>query len=145
MRILIVDDNRDLVSSMTRLLQLMGHEVESAFDGRSGVEAALRYRPRVILLDIGLPRLDGYEVARTLRGNGLGDVLMIAISGYGQLSDRRRSREAGIDHHMTKPVDLRALLALFPKEEEAVKEEDTGGVLKSDASRPASSDDPKSS
>ncbi|HEV3168289.1 MAG TPA: CHASE3 domain-containing protein, partial [Isosphaeraceae bacterium] len=113
-RILIVDDNRDLARGLAKLLRLLGHETESAHDGPSGIEAVRAYRPEVILLDIGLPGMDGYEVARRLRmEEGLRDTLIIAISGYGQEEDRRRSREAGMDHHLVKPVDVKTLMDLI--------------------------------
>ncbi len=114
-RILIVDDNKDLADSLARLLGLLGHEVEVAFDGRKGIEAARIYRPRVLLLDIGLPLMDGYQVARTLRQEGFHDILIIALSGYGQEEDRRRSREAGINHHVTKPVDVKTIAELIAR------------------------------
>jgi PAS domain S-box-containing protein len=115
-RILIVDDNRPLTFGLSRLLKALGHEVETAHDGPEGIEAARSYRPGVILLDIGLPNLDGYEVARRLRQEeGLGEALIIAISGYGQEEDRRRSREAGMDHHLTKPVDVRTITELISR------------------------------
>jgi CheY-like chemotaxis protein len=112
-RILIVDDNKDLATSLARLLGLLGHEVEVVFDGLKGIEAARTYRPRVLLLDIGLPNVDGYQVARTLRQEGFNDILIIALSGYGQEEDRRRSREAGMNHHVTKPVDLKTIAELI--------------------------------
>ena len=112
-RILIVDDNQDLARGMARLLELLGHDAEVAYDGPEGIEAARRYQPDVILLDIGLPGLDGYFVARALRQEGFGETLIIAISGYGQEEDRRRSLEAGMDHHLTKPVDIKAITALI--------------------------------
>jgi len=112
-RILIVDDNKDLATSLARLLGLLGHEVEVVFDGRKAIEAARIYRPRVLLLDIGLPLVDGYQVARTLRQEGFHDILIIALSGYGQEEDRRRSREAGMNHHVTKPVDVKTIAELI--------------------------------
>jgi PAS domain S-box-containing protein len=112
-RILIVDDNRALARSLGQLLKVLGHEVELAHDGPEGLEAARAHRPEVILLDIGLPTMDGYTVARALRQEGFGDTLIIAVSGYGQEDDRRRSREAGMDHHLTKPVDLETISELI--------------------------------
>ena len=112
-RILIVDDNKDLANSLGRLLTILGHEVEVVCDGRRGIEIARSYRPEVVLLDIGLPLLDGYQVARTLREEGFHDTIIIAVSGYGQEEDRERSREAGMDHHLTKPVDVQTLSALI--------------------------------
>lgn len=114
-RILIVDDNKDLATSLARLLGLLGHEVEVVFDGRKAIEAARTYRPRVLLLDIGLPLVDGYQVARTLRQEGFHDILIIALSGYGQEEDRRRSREAGMNHHVTKPVDVKTIAELIAR------------------------------
>jgi|GEM_PF-2385925 len=114
-RILIVDDNKDLATSLARLLGLLGHEVEVVFDGRKGIEAARIYRPRVLLLDIGLPLVDGYQVARTLRQEGFHDIQIIALSGYGQEEDRRRSREAGMNHHVTKPVDFKTIAELIAR------------------------------
>jgi DNA-binding response OmpR family regulator len=111
-RILIVDDNKDLATSLARLLRLLGHEVEVVFDGQMGVEAVRTFNPHVILLDIGLPGCDGYEVAQALRKQGCTSTI-IAVSGYGQEDDRRRSREAGIDHHVTKPMDVKTIEALL--------------------------------
>ena len=112
-RILIVDDNKDLAGSLARLLRILGHDVEVVFDGRKGIETARTYRPRVVLLDIGLPNLDGYHVARTLRQEGFNDTMIIALSGYGQEEDLKRSREAGMDHHLTKPVDVKTISQLI--------------------------------
>jgi CheY-like chemotaxis protein/two-component sensor histidine kinase len=113
-RMLIVDDNRALAQGLSRLLKLLGHEVELAYDGPDAIEAARTSRPDVILLDIGLPNLDGYEVARRLRQDDqLKDIVIIAISGYGHESDRQRSREAGMDHHLTKPVDVKSIMELI--------------------------------
>ena len=89
-RILIVDDNKDLAGSLARLLRILGHDVEVVFEGRKGIVTARTYRPRVVLLDIGLPNLDGYHVARTLRQEGFNDTMIIALSGYGQEEDQRR-------------------------------------------------------
>ncbi len=112
-RILIVDDNKDLASSLARLLRHLGHEVEVVHDGRKGIELARSYRPQVVLLDIGLPNVDGYQVARTLRDEGFRDTIIIAISGYGQEEDRKKSREAGMNHHLTKPVDVKTITNLI--------------------------------
>jgi two-component system CheB/CheR fusion protein len=109
-RVLVVEDNADVAESLAMLLRVGGHEVCTAQDGPAALEAAAAYRPNVILLDIGLPRMDGYEVARRLREQGtLQGSLLIALTGYGQEEDRRRSHEAGFDAHLTKPADLAAL------------------------------------
>ena len=106
-RILIVDDNSLSSKSTAMLLRLMGHEIATAFNGFEGIEVARTFRPDVILLDIGLPKLDGYEVAQRIREQPWGkSTLLIAVTGYGQEEDRRRSLEAGFDYHMIKPVNL---------------------------------------
>ncbi len=113
-RILVVDDNRDAADSLGMLLKFLGADVCTANDGPAALEAFQTYRPSVVLLDIGLPEMDGYEVARRTRQQPEGgDVTLIALTGWGQEEDRRRSREAGIDHHLVKPVDLGALEKLL--------------------------------
>ena len=104
-RLLVVDDNKDAAESMSMLLELWGHEVLCAYDGRTALETAAKYKPHAVFLDIGLPEMDGYEVAERLRElPGSSGAVLVAITGYGQDADRRRSREAGIDHHLVKPV-----------------------------------------
>jgi len=107
LRILIVDDNRDSADMLATLLQLAGHETFAAHDGLAAVEAAARLDPDVILLDIGLPMLNGYEAARRIREQRgqRRRPLLIALTGWGQDEDRRRSDEAGFDAHLVKPVD----------------------------------------
>jgi CheY-like chemotaxis protein len=113
-RILAVDDNVDSVESLARLLGLQGHEVRTAYDGPTALATAEAFQPQVVLLDIGLPRMDGYEVARRLRKKtGLKDILLVAVTGYGQDDDRRRATEAGFDGHLVKPADLGVLQALL--------------------------------
>jgi signal transduction histidine kinase/CheY-like chemotaxis protein len=105
-RILVVDDNVDAAESLALLLRLAGHEVWTTHDGPAALGLARELRPEVVLLDIGLPGMDGYEVARRLRQEpGLSGALLVAVSGYGQAEDRRRSREAGFDEHVVKPAD----------------------------------------
>jgi CheY-like chemotaxis protein len=107
LRILVVDDNVDSAESLALLLQASGHDVRTAHDGPTALEAALDYRPNVVLLDIGLPRMDGYEVAKKLRQQPfLKNVVLVAMTGYGQDSDRQRSQEAGFAHHLVKPADF---------------------------------------
>jgi signal transduction histidine kinase/CheY-like chemotaxis protein len=114
-RVLVVDDNADAAESLAVLLRMSGHEVEVAYNGPTALEAADSFRPEVVLLDIGLPELDGYEVARRLRENPRTQAaLLIAVSGYGQDTDRDRSREAGFAHHLVKPIDFADLRALLP-------------------------------
>jgi PAS domain S-box-containing protein len=117
-RVLIVDDSLDGAESLAMLLQLGGHGTYLAHDGIEAIEAAAKLRPDVVLLDIGLPRLNGYEVCRRIREQPWGkDVMLVALTGWGQEEDRHRSREAGFDAHLVKPVDhdaLLKLLAAFP-------------------------------
>src|SRR4051794_31217721 len=110
---ILVDDSIDTARSMARLLSLLGHDVRAVHDGRAAIEAARTHRPDVILLDIGLPGMDGYEVARALRGKGFDETIIIAVSGYGDGAARARSRESGFDHHLIKPVDLDSLAGLI--------------------------------
>jgi CheY-like chemotaxis protein len=106
-RILIVDDNRLSAKSTAMLLRLMGHELATAHDGIEGMERARTFRPDVILLDIGLPNVNGYEAARRIRGESWGkSVFLVAVTGFGQEEDRRRSLEAGFDYHMVKPINI---------------------------------------
>jgi|GEM_PF-2197717 len=112
-RVLIVDDNRDAAHTLARLLQRQGYELRTAYDGPEAIDAAREFRPRIILLDIGLPSLSGYEVARIiLKESGESEEpppVLIAMTGWGQENDRRRSREAGFTRHLIKPVDLAEL------------------------------------
>jgi signal transduction histidine kinase/ActR/RegA family two-component response regulator len=113
-RILVVDDNVDAADSLGMLLTIEGHEIELGYDGVTALSKAESFRPDVLLLDIGLPRMDGHEVARRLREQPWGKgVLLVALTGYGQEDDRRRSQEAGFNAHLIKPIDLDALRALL--------------------------------
>jgi len=107
LRVLVVDDNVDAAQSFGMLLKATGHDVQMAYDGPTALECALDYRPNVLFLDIGLPGLDGYEVAKRLRQQPfLQQVVLVAMTGYGQESDRQRSHDAGFDHHLVKPVNF---------------------------------------
>lgn len=113
-RVLVVDDNRDAADSLGLLLRLLGADVRVANDGPSALLALPAYRPTVVLLDIGMPGMDGYEVARRIRRQPeFRDVMLIALTGWGQEDDRRRTSEAGFDHHLLKPADMSALESLF--------------------------------
>jgi signal transduction histidine kinase/ActR/RegA family two-component response regulator len=113
-RILVVDDNQDGAQSLAMLLELQGNAVHTVYDGPQAVEAITLFHPDVVLLDIGLPTLNGYETARLLRAHPESrNALIIALTGWGQEEDRRRSREAGFDHHLVKPVDLHVLEQLL--------------------------------
>jgi len=114
-RVLVVDDNADAADSLAMLLQVRGDDVRVAYDGEEALAAELDFRPAVVLLDIGMPKLSGYEVARRIRDARGPEVLIVAITGWGQDEDRQRSREAGFDHHFTKPVDYAALLEVIDR------------------------------
>jgi len=115
-RILIADDNNDALESLATLLQLSGHEVFTATNGGTALQSAERHLPEVALLDIGMPLLDGYEVAKRIRTQPWGKrITLIALTGWGQDSDRRRSREAGFDSHLVKPLDLETLTDLLDR------------------------------
>ena len=111
---LVVDDNRDSAESLAALLQLAGHELHQAYDGAEAIALAERHRPDAIVLDIGLPGINGYEACRRIRElRPEYDPLIIALTGWGQEDDRRRSAEAGFDAHLVKPVDVEELRRLL--------------------------------
>jgi signal transduction histidine kinase/ActR/RegA family two-component response regulator len=113
-RLLVVDDNRDAADSLAMLLRLQGHEVRVAHDGLAALELAKDYRPEMVFLDIGMPGMDGYEVARRLRQTpGLEKVVVAALTGWGQQEDRRRTADAGFDHHLVKPPEPKVLERLL--------------------------------
>ena len=110
MRILIAEDNRDSADSLKALLEALGYDAHIAYDGESAVRSAAELRPAVIVMDIGLPGINGYEASRQIRAlKPALPALIVALTGWGQQSDRLRSAEAGIDHHLVKPLDLAAL------------------------------------
>ena len=117
-RILVADDNADAAESLAQVLRMMGNEVRTVADGIEVIEQAPGFDPDIVMLDIGMPRLNGYEACRRLREQeGGGELVIIAVTGWGQDEDRARSREAGFDLHLTKPVDplgVEALLASLP-------------------------------
>jgi CheY-like chemotaxis protein len=118
-RILVVDDNADSAESMVILLRILGHEVRLAHDGQSALEESRAFRPEVMFLDLGLPEIDGYEVARRLRLEPeMKDITLVAMTGYGQEEDRQRTEEAGFQLHLVKPVDfnkVEELLSSLPE------------------------------
>jgi CheY-like chemotaxis protein len=117
-RILIVDDNVDGADSLAVMLNILGNDTRTAYDGQTGVQEAERFRPDVALFDIGLPKLNGYEACQRIRKQPWGKgVVLIAVTGWGQEDDRRRSQEAGFDYHMVKPVDPQALMKLLAEPE----------------------------
>ncbi len=114
LRILIVDDNRDSAITLSVLLQRLGHQTETAFDGEQAVAIARSFSPEVVLLDIRLPKLNGYEVSRWIRAQEVSHkVVVIAQTGWGQEESRQKTIEAGFDYHLVKPLDPKALLEIF--------------------------------
>ena len=114
LRVLVVDDNTDTVDSFSKLLKASGHNVRTAYDGPAAVQAALDYQPDIALLDIGLPGLDGYQVAKRIRQEpALKNIVLVALTGYGQDSDRQASSQAGFDHHLVKPARLEQLTQIL--------------------------------
>jgi CheY-like chemotaxis protein len=113
-RVLVIDDNVHAAESLALIVKLWGHETRVAHSGHEALEIAVAYRPEVVLLDIGLPEMDGYTVARSRRAiPGRENALLVAITGYGRDEDRLRAREAGFDHHLVKSLDLDALETLL--------------------------------
>lgn len=113
-RILVVDDNQDSADCLAMLLSRRGNQVQTAYDGMEAIEAANAFRPELILLDIGMPRLDGYETARRIREKEWGQpMILVALTGWGRDEDLRRTQEAGFNHHLVKPVDPAALMKLL--------------------------------
>lgn len=105
MKVLVVDDNHDAAFSLGMLVEMLGHEVRTAYDGIEALDAAREFQPSLVLLDIGMPRMDGYETCRRLRAQPWGAAMrVIAVTGWGQDHDRHRSRQAGFDEHLVKPV-----------------------------------------
>jgi two-component system CheB/CheR fusion protein len=114
LKVLIVEDNRDAAETLASILKLWGHTVETAFEGTGALEVAERFEPDVIVSDLGLPGMDGFDLARQLRRQpAFGRVVLVAMSGYGREEDKRRALEAGFDHHLVKPPDLTVLSELF--------------------------------
>lgn len=113
-RILVVDDNHDSALSLAMMLSILGHDTRTAHDGESAVESAQSFLPDVVLLDIGLPKLNGYEVAQRIREQSWGaSMFLIAVTGWGQEEDRQRSSEVGLNVHMVKPIEPSVLEKLL--------------------------------
>jgi signal transduction histidine kinase/ActR/RegA family two-component response regulator len=126
-RILVVDDNRDFAASLAMILRDLGNEVRVAYDGLAGLTAAEAFQPTVSFLDIGLPGIDGYELARRMRGAGNG-ALLVAVTGWGQAADKARSRAAGFDHHVVKPLNPGELPSILATAAAAQRERAAGRV-----------------
>jgi CheY-like chemotaxis protein len=125
-RVLVVDDNHDAADSLGLLLELIGADVKVVYNGPDALKALETYKPSVILLDIGMPEMDGHEVARRIRSRReAGEVTLIALTGWGQEQDRKLSQIAGFDHHLIKPADLRALETLLVSLEDSPKKRGT--------------------
>jgi CheY-like chemotaxis protein len=105
MKVLVVDDNHDAATSLSMLVDLLGHEVRTAFDGVEALDVASQFNPDVVLLDLGMPRMDGYEACRRLRAQPWGaNMTVVAVTGWGREDDRLRTEMAGFDQHLVKPV-----------------------------------------
>jgi PAS domain S-box-containing protein len=121
-RLLVVDDNRDSADTATAVLRMLGHDVECAYGGQEAIEVALRFRPSVVLLDLAMPGMDGFETLRRLRADPVtAGVFAVAMTGFGTQDDRQRTRSGGFDGHLTKPVELEALIALLDQRKAASK------------------------
>ena len=113
-RVLVVDDNRDAAEMLGEALRHEGHDVREAYDGLTALVAAAQFKPQLVLLDLGLPGMDGFEIARRLRADPqFGALKIVALTGFGQEQDRRRTAEVGIDRHLVKPVSLDAILEVI--------------------------------
>jgi CheY-like chemotaxis protein len=111
--VLVVDDNLDAADTLRALLAARGHQVRAVYDGETALAAAAEIQPQLVLLDLGMPGLDGYETAQRLRHAHATPPVLVAVTGWGQRADRRRVRAAGFDHHLVKPADLGALQAIL--------------------------------
>ena len=126
LKVLVVDDNADAAEMLGMLLLASGNEVLTVHDGPTTIEAAFDFRPNVVLLDIGLPGMDGYEVATRLRQQAVfKDVVLVAMTGYGQDSDRQRSHDSGFDHHLVKPPDFEKLKEILAAASEKIQTRDS--------------------
>jgi CheY-like chemotaxis protein len=123
-RVLVVDDNEDSAESLGMLLRIMGHEVKTANDGEGAIGVAEKFKPDVAILDIGLPKLNGYDLAKQIRAQRWAkDVVLVALTGWGQEEHRRRSAESGFNHHLTKPVEFDVLQQILASAESCLPAE----------------------
>ena len=121
LRVLIVDDNVDAAQLMGMLLEESGHDVRKVYDGLAALEVFAKYRPNVVLLDIGLPGIDGFEVATRMRENpDISGVVLIALTGYGRDTDKQRSLNAGFDYFLVKPTNFKKVLQIIASVSESV-------------------------
>ena len=112
LRVLVIDDNVDAADSFSMLLKSMGHNVRTVYDGPAGIAKAQEFSPDVVMLDIGMPVMSGYDVARALRG-GAADYVLVAVTGWGHEAAKRQAREAGFAHHLVKPISESAIIELL--------------------------------
>ncbi len=116
LRILVVDDNKDVAKVLSMMLKALGNEVQTAHDGCEAIRMAAEYRPDIVLMDIGMPELNGYEAAQQIREQDWGmSMVLVALTGWGQEEDKQRAKEAGFDHHLAKPAEPAALRELLAK------------------------------
>jgi CheY-like chemotaxis protein len=121
--VLVVDDNADAAATLRMVLELQGHDARAAFTGRAALDTLAEFSAEVVLLDLGMPGMDGFELAQRIRAlPGGSNVLLVALTGWGQDQDRRRTAEAGFDEHLTKPVDTGRLAALLATDGAEVSE-----------------------
>lgn len=143
LRVLIVDDNVDAAESMEMLLKVTGHDVRMVHDGQAALETALDYRPSVMVCDIGLPGLNGYEVAKRIRQDPiLNHIVLVALTGYGQELDRETSLQAGFDHHMVKPAGFAQLQQILATVAVSGIARATSGMALNQTQKPAASNVP---
>jgi len=116
MKVLVVDDNRDAAMSLSMLVELLGYETQTAYDGQEALDVAEQFTPDVVLLDLGMPRMDGFEACRRMRERPWGSrVAVIAVTGWGQAEDQRRTEAAGFDRHLLKPVAADLMVEMLAK------------------------------
>ena len=114
LRVLVVDDNKAAADTLAMVIEMLGNEVRTAYDGAQGVEAAEAFKPDVVLMDLGMPRMNGYEAANSIRMQHWGKhMVLVALTGWGQEEDRQRTQKAGFDHHLVKPAEPAELRSLF--------------------------------
>lgn len=118
-RVVVIDDDRDVADSLAMLLELLGCDVKTAYSGTAGVSLVTDFAPSVVFLDLGMPDINGFETARRIRAEPAGQqTLLIALTGWGQDADKRRTREAGFDRHLVKPADISALEEILTSADE---------------------------
>ncbi|MGY6217337.1 response regulator [Methylolobus aquaticus] len=126
-KVLIVDDNADAANSLAALMQIAGYETRVAYDGKQGIEVAASFRPEVLLLDLGMPGMNGYDACRHLREQDWGhDIFVVALTAWGQPGDRQKSAAAGFDAHLAKPTDYKTIATLIADRHTGVRSSSSG-------------------